>query len=121
MTKNELKEVIISKLKEGNTLTKKTLVATTLTNERTIREAIAEINRDEYLYPDVLIVATSDRAGYKLVDPYDDKEEIEHFVNEREKRARETLAPLKKAHRLLLAERKEHSWRIDHNGEMKLF
>lgn len=122
MKKDELKKVVLQSLSDGKPHKKESLIATISglvpVDERTLRDAIAEINRDEILYPDKLIIGLSNRAGYKLVDPIEDKEEIEHFVNEREKRARETLAPIPKAKRLV---KEDKPLREDYLGNLHLF
>ena len=60
---------------------------------RTISRLRAEDNGDGYV-----IVAYSSGKGYYRTD---DPDEIDHFVKEMTKRARNTFAPLKKARRVL--------------------
>ena len=60
---------------------------------RIIADLRAEDNGDEYI-----IVAYSSGKGYYRTN---DKAEIDHFVKEMSKRARNTFAPLKKARRVL--------------------
>lgn len=122
MTKEQLITRLIQELSDGKPHKKESLIAVISgVNERTLRDAIAEVNKNEILYPDLLIIGLSDRAGYKLVDPIKDKEEIEHFVNERIKRSEETLAPVAKAKRLIKADKQDFTGYTDIYGNLHLF
>ena len=100
----KLKGMIVSIMNDGLTHTKTALIndlrdfIPNKDKDRVIRDCVAQINADSKNYGDTLIIATSDVKGYRLGT---NKEDIQHFKNERLKRADETLAPIEKANRLL--------------------
>jgi len=93
-----MKDLIVKELRKGS-LTRYQLSELTHKSDRTNRELIAEINSAPCgKYGDVLIIATSDRKGYRLAE---DEDDIKHFINERRKRAENILIPVNKAERML--------------------
>lgn len=83
-----MKEYILSLLRIAvgaeNAISKEEICRKTKLNERTVREAIAELREEGYL-----IISTSKSKGYYFPSS---KKEAEHFVNEMEKRARKCFA-----------------------------
>ena len=95
-----MKQLIIDTIRERGCVSRSYLKDITHLSDRVIRQAIEDINADnDGKFSNVMIVGTSDQKGYRLGN----KDNLQHFINERKKRADSIMAPVEKAKRLLEA------------------
>ena len=80
-----------------NAITREALARKWNTNDRTAREIIAKLRADDNGDGYVIVSHSNGRGYYRT----DNIEQIRHFKNEMEKRARNTFLPLRKARRIL--------------------